>query len=79
MDKPRPIHERVSDLVRESGLDHAAIAKRAGWSERRFSRLLHGQTQFRALDIETLAAVLGKSVVDLYSDRTKAMRKAKAS
>ena len=33
MEKTRPIHERVRDLVEDAKLDYSVIAKKTGWSE----------------------------------------------
>lgn len=72
VEKTRPIFERVKEHVEESGLEYAEIAKRARWSEQRVYRLLHGKTSFRAEDMETLADILGKSVIALYRGKRAA-------
>lgn len=64
----RPLYERVKGHVERSGLGQAQIAHEAGWSEKRLQRLLNGDTNLLAVDMETLARVLRKPVAELYKD-----------
>lgn len=69
-----PIHERVTAHARDAGLSNADIAKKTGWHYLRVLRLLNGDTDLSAEDMETLARVFGRSVAELYR-----MPEAKAS
>lgn len=64
----RPINERVSEHVKRSGLTREGIAAATGWSEKRVQRLLSGDTDLRADDMEELARVLNLPVGALYRE-----------
>lgn len=66
--KPRPVHERVHDHVRNSNVTYEQIAAETGWKYQRVYRLLAGKTELSAEDMEKIAAVLKKSVDELYQD-----------
>lgn len=48
------------------------VAKRTGWDYLRALRILNGKTRPLAVDVETLATVLGKPVGDLYCEPAEA-------
>jgi transcriptional regulator with XRE-family HTH domain len=62
----RPLHERVATRVARSRVSIRTLAVRSGWSERRLKRLLRGDTELSAQDMEVLSMAIGVPVGDLY-------------
>ena len=62
----RPIIKHVARQVLTSGITKERIAKRTGWSEKKVSRLLTGQTELGAVEMTELARVLGKPIAKLF-------------
>lgn len=61
-----PIHERVTAVVRGAGLTNAELAKKTGWSYLRVLRLLNGDTDLTAEDMEVIADIVKRPVAELY-------------
>lgn len=60
------IETRVKALIKEKGLLQKTLAKKAGFTERQMSRLLHGLKPISDNDVLTIANALGVTPNDLY-------------
>lgn len=67
-----PIGPRIADLVRESGLKQAYIARRLNLSRSAVSDRLRGRTRWSADELAPLAHVLHLRLVDLLGDDQEA-------
>lgn len=61
-----PLAQRISFLIKESGLKQFVVAKRAGYSAQEFNSMLNGRKLIRACDIPNIAKALEVSVNELY-------------
>lgn len=60
------IAENTRNLIRERGLKNKAVAVRAGYSEKQFSRILTGAKPMRSEDILRISQALGVTPNDLF-------------
>lgn len=61
-----PLAQRISSLIKKSGIKQCVIAKKAGYSIQEFNAMLNGRKLIRACDIPNIAMALGVEVNDLY-------------
>jgi len=62
----RIIIKHVARQVQVSGMTEREIAKKARWHEKKVRRLLTGDTELGAIEMQALARVLGMPVGDLF-------------
>ena len=56
------IHDELCDAIEASGLTHYKIAKGSGVAQSQLSRLVHGQANMSADNIERVAEFLGLEI-----------------
>ena len=58
------VTEAVADAMNRSRVfDHDALARRLGWSKRRFNRFLDGDENMRVADVADVLGALGRELV----------------
>ena len=65
---PRPVGDRIADLVRASGVKQAALARRLHLHPVSLSDRLRGRTRWTADELLPLARVLGVHPAELLGD-----------
>lgn len=63
-----PIDLLISDLLRDSGMTQAAVARRLGLSRPSVSDRFRGRTRWTTAELPVVAQMLGMSVSDLLED-----------
>lgn len=66
-----PLPGNISRIIKEMGLQHRYIAKRAGFSTQQFSNMLNGRKAIKPCDILAISEALGVSVGDLFGTKRK--------
>lgn len=56
----------VKEIIKEQGLKQCVVAKRAGFSERKFSDMLNGRYIAKADDIPAICSALGITPNELF-------------
>ena len=61
-----PLAQRISFLIKESGLKQFVVAERAGYSTQEFNAMLNGRKLIRVCDISRIATALCVNANELF-------------